>query len=86
MAILRPVNLRGIQGAVDDPKDLCAHGDVEFHIDDDILLDPATGKDLTVSAAALDVTISGSSNEDMPRQSRPPLTLPARNKSPAMNH
>jgi hypothetical protein len=53
VTILRPVNLRWIQGAVDDPKDLCAHGDVEFRIGDDVLLDPTTGKDLTVSAAAL---------------------------------
>jgi hypothetical protein len=53
MVILRPVKLRWIQGAADDPKDLCAHGDVEFRIGDDVLLDPSTGKDLTVSAAAL---------------------------------
>jgi hypothetical protein len=45
--------LRWIRGAADDPKDLCAHGDVEFRIGDDVLLDPTTGKDLTVSAAAL---------------------------------
>src|SRR5579883_2977322 len=52
--ILRPVNLRWIGGAVDDPKDLCVHGDVEFRIGNDVLLDPTTGgKDLTVSAAAL---------------------------------
>lgn len=51
--ILRPVALRWIQGAADDPKDLCAHGDVEFRIGDDALLGPTAGKDLTVSAAAL---------------------------------
>lgn len=51
MVILRPINMRWIQGATDDPKDLCAHGDVEFRIGDDVLLD--TGRDLTVSAAAL---------------------------------
>jgi hypothetical protein len=49
---LQPVNLRWIQGAADDPTDLCAHGDVEFRIGDDVLLD-TNGKDLTVSAAAL---------------------------------
>ena len=53
MLLLRPVNMRWIQGAADDPADLCAHGDVEFRIEDDVLLDPTTGKDLTVSAAAL---------------------------------
>jgi hypothetical protein len=47
------MNLRWIQGAVDDPKDLCAHGDVDFRIRDDVLLDPMAAKDLTVSAAAL---------------------------------
>jgi hypothetical protein len=50
---LRPVNLRWIQGAADDPADLCAHGEVEFRIGDDVLLDPAATKELTVSAAAL---------------------------------
>src|SRR6516165_605755 len=53
VVILQPVSLRWIQGAADDPKDLCAHGDVEFRIGDGVLLDPTTGKDLTVSAAAL---------------------------------
>jgi hypothetical protein len=52
VVILQPVRLRWIQGAADDPKDSCAHGDVEFRIDDDVLLD-TNGKDLTVSAAAL---------------------------------
>jgi hypothetical protein len=49
---LQPVNLRWIRGAPDDPKDLCAHGDVVFRIRDEVLLDTA-GKDVTVSAAAL---------------------------------
>ena len=53
MVILQPVNLRWIQGAADDPKDLCAHGDVLFRIGEDVLLDTDDGKDLTVSAAAL---------------------------------
>jgi hypothetical protein len=52
VVILRPVNLRWIQGAADDPKDLCAHGDVEFRIGGDTLL-ATNGRDLTVSAAAL---------------------------------
>jgi hypothetical protein len=53
VVIIRPLNLRWIRGAADDPKDLCAHGDVEFRIEDDILLDAITRKDLTVSTAAL---------------------------------
>jgi hypothetical protein len=52
VVILQPVKLRWIQSAADDPKDLCAHGDVEFRIGDDVLLD-TNGKDLTVSAAAM---------------------------------
>jgi hypothetical protein len=52
VVILRPANLGLIRGAADDPKDLCAHGDVEFRIGGDTLLD-TTGRDLTVSAAAL---------------------------------
>jgi hypothetical protein len=52
VVILQPLKLRWIQGAADDPKDLCAHGDVEFRIGADVLLD-TNGKDLTVSAAAL---------------------------------
>jgi hypothetical protein len=50
---LRPVNLRWVEGAEDDPADLRAHGDVEFRIGGDVLLGPDTGKGLTVSAAAL---------------------------------
>jgi hypothetical protein len=53
VVLIRPVNLRWIQGAADEPKDLCAHGDVEFRIGADVLLDATSGKDLTVSAAAL---------------------------------
>ena len=53
MITLRPTNLRWVQGVADDPKDLCAHGDVEFAIASDVVLDAVTGKDLTVSAAAL---------------------------------
>ena len=52
MVVLRPVNLRWIEDAADDPADFCAHGDVEFRIGDDTLLEPA-GRELTVSAAAL---------------------------------
>ena len=52
MVVLEPVKLRWIQGAADDPNDLCAHGDVEFRSGRDLLLD-TNGKDLTVSAAAL---------------------------------
>lgn len=49
---LRPLRLHWIQGALDDPNDLCAHGGVEFQIGDEVLID-AGGKDFTVSAAAL---------------------------------
>jgi hypothetical protein len=52
VVILQPVKLRWIQGAADDQKDLCAHGDVEFRIGGDVLLD-TNAKDLTVSAAAM---------------------------------
>ncbi len=53
MVILQPVNLRWIQDAADDPRDLCAHGDVEFRVGDDSLLGMQDGKPLTVSAAAM---------------------------------
>lgn len=68
MVVLRPVNLRWIQGATDDPKDLCAHGDVEFRIGNDVLLGPTAGKDLTVSAAALYLlrTLSVPHSQDAP--------------------
>jgi hypothetical protein len=50
---LKPLNLRWIKGPVDDPWDLCAHGDVEFRISTDVLLEGAKGRNLTVSAAGL---------------------------------
>ena len=53
MVVLQPVNLRWINDAADDPTDLCAHGDVEFRIGGDVLLDGSSGRNLTVSAAAL---------------------------------
>src|SRR5262249_57067175 len=53
MVILRPVNLRWIRGAADDPNDLCAHGQVQFRIGHQVLLGADRGEDLTVSAAAL---------------------------------
>jgi hypothetical protein len=46
------VNLRWINGAADDPADFCAHGDIDFRIGCDTLLNPG-GRELTVSAAAL---------------------------------
>jgi hypothetical protein len=52
MVNLQAMRLHWIRGAADDPNDLCAHGDVEFRIGDDVLLD-TNGRDLTVSAAAL---------------------------------
>ncbi|MBM3981948.1 MAG: hypothetical protein FJ304_17075 [Planctomycetes bacterium] len=53
MVVLRPVNLRWINDAQDDTADFCAHGDIEFRIDGDLLLDETNGRNLTVSAAAL---------------------------------
>jgi hypothetical protein len=53
VVILQPIRLRWIQGEDDDPKDLCAHGDIDFRIGQDVLVDDSNGKDLTVSAAAL---------------------------------
>jgi len=47
------VRLRWVNNNPDDPHDLCAHGDVEFRIGGDVLLDGSKGRDLTVSAAAL---------------------------------
>jgi hypothetical protein len=41
MVVLRPVDLRRINGAGDDPANFCAHGDVEFRISGDTLLAPA---------------------------------------------
>ena len=52
MVVLRPINLSWINEAADDPCDLCAHGDVQFHIGLDVVLE-TVGENLTVSAAAL---------------------------------
>jgi hypothetical protein len=51
--VLRPVGLCWIDGAADDPADLCAHGHVEFRVGDALLVDPVTGPEVTMSAAAL---------------------------------
>ncbi|HSM93533.1 MAG TPA: hypothetical protein VLT47_11665 [Anaeromyxobacteraceae bacterium] len=51
--VLRPIGLSWIKGAADDPADLCAHGHVEFRVEEHVLIDPATGPEVTVSAAAL---------------------------------
>jgi hypothetical protein len=45
--------LHWIRGEGDDAGDLCAHGDVEFRVGEEILLDETGGRDITVSAAAL---------------------------------
>ena len=50
MIILRPTNLHWIDGSLDDPKDHCAHGSVDFQIDGHPLL---SSVHCTVSAAAL---------------------------------
>ena len=50
--MLRPRNLHWIQGADDDPYDTCAHGNVDFRIGDDVLLE-TNGNGLSVSGAAL---------------------------------
>lgn len=51
--ILRPVNLRWINDATDDPADFCVHGEVEFCIGGDTLVTPAVTKGYTLSAAGL---------------------------------
>lgn len=51
--ILMPVKLSWIEGAADDPADLCAHGHVDFRVDDDQLVHPERDMEVTVSAAAL---------------------------------
>lgn len=51
--VLQPLNLCWVNGAEDDPSDLCAHGDVEFRIGGDRLLGEEKGRNLTVSAASL---------------------------------
>jgi len=53
MIVLQPLNMHWINNAKDDPSDLCAHGDVEFRMGADVLLDDSLGWDVTVSAAAL---------------------------------
>lgn len=50
--ILEPTNLHWIKGKADDPNDLCAHGNVLFQINDDMLLSEEAGE-WTVSASAL---------------------------------
>jgi hypothetical protein len=52
MIVLRAVNLHWIDGAADDPADLCAHSSVELRVDANSLVQPDDG-DWTVSAAAL---------------------------------
>src|ERR1700722_169303 len=66
--ILQPVRLTWVKGLADDPHDLCAHGCVDFRIDDNILVDPDKGPKLTVSAAALYLlrTLSGSHTLNAP--------------------
>lgn len=66
--VIRPVGLCWIKGAADDPADLCAHGHVEFRVGDHVLIDPATGPEVTVSAAALYLlrTLSRPHNKSQP--------------------
>jgi hypothetical protein len=52
MVLLQPKRLHWIQDTGDDSFDLCAHGEVEFRINDDIVL-ITHDENLTVSAAAL---------------------------------
>jgi hypothetical protein len=47
VVVLQPVNLRWIDDAADDPADCCVHGDVEFRIGGDVLLDRSNGRNLT---------------------------------------
>lgn len=53
VVVLQPVNLHWLNGDEYSTIEICAHGDVEFRIGDDVLLGGATGCDVTVSAAAL---------------------------------
>lgn len=50
---LYPVNLHWIEGTADEPADLCAHGQVDFRLGNDILVDSGTCPKVTVSAAAM---------------------------------
>ena len=52
MIVLRPHNLRWIEGITDTTSDLCAHGEVEFRIGGDTLVWPAV-RGITVRAAGV---------------------------------
>ncbi len=54
MVTLLPLNLHWLDGTLHDPDDVCAHGNVEFRIGGDTLMDPTSdSSSVTVSAAAL---------------------------------
>lgn len=52
MVSLVPESLRWMESD-DEARDLCLHGKVRFQVDDELLVDPATSIDVTVSAAGL---------------------------------
>lgn len=52
MVILKTTNLTWANGQLDDPEDMCAHGNIHFQIGSDILVKPDDGE-WTVSASAL---------------------------------
>ena len=57
MIVLRPRNLRWVDGCTDEASDLCAHGEVEFRIGDGTLGCPerAPYDGIIVTAAAPDI-------------------------------
>ncbi len=53
MIALQPLNIRWVTANDEHASDLCAHGEVEFCINGDVLIEPPEAEDLTVSATAL---------------------------------
>ena len=52
MIILEPRNMHWICGAVDDEKDLCAHGNIQFEVNGKTLVEE-NDREFTVSGAAI---------------------------------
>jgi hypothetical protein len=50
---IRGIGLSWIKGTGDDPTDLCAHGQVEARVGDDLVVASSDAQSVTVSAAAL---------------------------------
>lgn len=62
MITLQPLNMCWITESDEHAADLCVHGDVEFRVDGEVLIEPNEARNLTVSAAALFLlrTLTGS--------------------------